>query len=149
MNLHFEDRQKLRGLAQPVEPARDLWPRISARIESQPRTSQRRLHWMALAASIIGVAVLAGVIGIRAMQGGHAPVAAAHPGALIAASGQTGKHWKPVDPRLRGAAVELRAAQGELKQALAIAPHADYLQQLLERTERQQSHLQRLEHEAG
>ncbi len=149
MNLHFEDRQKLRGLAQPVEPARDLWPQIATRIGSRPRASQRRLHWLALAASVAGVAVLAGVIGIRAMQGGHAPAAAAHPDALIAASSRPSNHWKPTDPRLRGAAVELRAAQGELKQALAIAPHADYLQQLLERTERQQSHLQRLEHEAG
>ncbi|MGH8211618.1 MAG: hypothetical protein ACREPP_00120 [Rhodanobacteraceae bacterium] len=149
MNLHFEDRRKLRALAQPVEPARDLWPQISARIESQPHASRRRFHWLALAASVAGVAVLAGVIGIRAMQGARATMAAAHPESFIAASDRTGNHWKPADPRLRGAAVELRAAQGELKQALAIAPRADYLQQLLERTERQQSHLQRLEHEAG
>jgi hypothetical protein len=147
MNLHFEDRQKLRALAQPTEPSRDLWPQIAVRIESRTRTP-RPFQWLALAASVAGVTILAGVIGIRAMQNGHAP-APGHSRALIATTGRTGSHWRPADPRLRGAAVELRAAQGELKQALAIAPHADYLQQLLERTERQQSHLQRLEHEAG
>ncbi|HEY3520467.1 MAG TPA: hypothetical protein VGK80_05435 [Rhodanobacteraceae bacterium] len=148
MNLHFEDRQKLRALSQPVEPSRDLWPQVAARIESRPR-APRPFHWLALAASVAGVAILAGVIGLRAMQARNPPAPAAHTDAFVAANVRTGNHWKPADPRLRGAAVELRAAQGELKQALAIAPHADYLQQLLERTEQQQSHLQRLEHEAG
>ncbi|HJU07898.1 MAG TPA: hypothetical protein VJ727_05380 [Rhodanobacteraceae bacterium] len=149
MNLHFEDRQKLRALSQPVEPARDLWPQIAARIESQPRASRQRFQWFAMAASFAGVAVLAGVIGTRMMHADRAPVSAVQSNAFIAANDAPGGRWKPADPRLRGAAVELHAAQGELKQALAIAPHADYLQQLLERTERQQSHLQRLEHEAG
>ncbi len=149
MNLHFEDRQKLRALAQPVQPARDLWPQIAARIESQPRGSHRRFRWFAMAASFAGVAVLAGVIGTRMMHADRTPVSAAQSNAFIAANDAPGARWAPADPRLRGAAVELHAAQGELKQALAIAPHADYLQQLLERTERQQSHLQRLEHEAG
>ena len=149
MNLHFEDRQKLRALAQPVEPARDLWPQIAGRIQAQPRMSRRRLQWFAMAASLAAVAILAGVFGTRLMQAGRAPSSVAHSNAFVAASDQSGNRWKPADPRLRGAAVELRAAQGELKQALAIAPHADYLQQLLQRTERQQSRLQRLEHEAG
>jgi hypothetical protein len=148
MNLHFEDRQKLRALSRTVEPARDLWPQIAARIEAQPRTSHR-LQWLAMAASLAAVAVLAGVFGTRMMQAGRAPATAAHSSAFVAAADPSINHWKPADPRLRGAAVELRAAQGELKQALAIAPHADYLQQLLERTERQQSRLQRLERDAG
>ena len=149
MALHFEDRRKLRALSQPVEPARDLWPQIAARIESQSRGSRRRFLWFAMAASFAGVALLAGVIGTRMMHADRAPISAAQSNAFITPSDAPGARWKPADPRLRGAAVELRAAQGELKQALAIAPHADYLQQLLERTERQQSHLQRLEHEAG
>ena len=147
MNLHFEDRQKLRALARPVELAHDLWPQIVARIESQPRASRRRWQWLALAASLAGVAVLAGAIGIRMTT--TARTAAAHANVFAAANGASAQRWNPADPRLRGAAVELRAAQGELKQALAIAPHSDYLQQLLERTQRQQSRLQRLDREAG
>lgn len=149
MNLHLEDRQKLRALMRPVEPRHDLWPQIAARIESTPRAPRHRVRWLALAASLAAVTVLAGAIGIRMLHVERPNAPASHAGAFVAASDRSGKRWTPANPRLRGAAVELRAAQGELKQALAIAPHADYLQQLLERTERQQSRLQRLERDAG
>jgi hypothetical protein len=149
MNLHFEDRQKLRGLLRPVEPRRDLWPLIAARIESEPHAPHRHFRRLALAASFACVAVLSGAIGIWMLHVAHPRSPATHANAYVAASNASGKRWSPADPRLRGAAVELRAAQGELKQALAIAPHADYLQQLLERTQLQQSRLQRLERNAG
>jgi len=145
MNLHFEDRRKLRALARPAEPQHDLWPQIAARVASEPRASRRNFRWLAFVASLACVAVLAGALGIRMLHADRAQTTAVDPDAFAA----NGADWKPVDPHLRGAAVELRAAQGELKQALAIAPHADYLQQLLQRTERQQARLQRLEHEAG
>jgi len=144
MNLHLEDRQKLRALAQPVEPQRDLWPAIAARVEAQ-RMPRRRMQWLALAASLACVAVLAGVIGIRML---HSTPTATTP-ARIAAAANVAPHWKPNDPRLRGAAVELHAAQGELKQALAIAPNSPYLERLLQSTEHQQSRLRRLETDAG
>jgi len=144
MNLHLEDRQKLRALAQPVEPQRDLWPAIAARIEAQ-RTPRRRMQWLAMAAAFACVAVIVGTIGIRMA---HSP-SSATTSAQIAAAGNTAPHWKPNDPRLRGAAVELHAAQGELKQALAIAPNSAYLERLLQSTETQQSRLRRLETDAG
>jgi len=144
MNLHLEDRQKLRALAQPAEPQRDLWPAIAARVEAQ-RAPRRRMQWLALAASLACVAVLAGGIGIRML---HSTPPATTP-ARIAAAANTTPHWKPNDPRLRGAAVELHAAQGELKQALAIAPNSAYLERLLQSTEHQQSRLRRLETDAG
>lgn len=145
MNLHFEDRQKLRALAQPVEPQRDLWPAIAARIETQSRAPHRRMQWLALAASFACAAVIVGVVGIRAL---HSPQPATSP-AQIAAAANPPARWKPSDPRLRGAAVELSAAQGELQQALAIAPHSEYLQRLLQNTEHQQSRLRRLDVGAG
>ncbi|HET6905967.1 MAG TPA: hypothetical protein VFH52_03345 [Rhodanobacteraceae bacterium] len=144
MNLHFEDRQKLRALAQPVEPQRDLWPAIAARIETRSRTPRRRMQWLAVAASFACAAVIIGAIGVRAL---HSPQAASP--AQIAAAANTPVRWKPSDPRLRGAAVELRAAQGELQQALAIAPNSPYLQRLLQNTEHQQSRLRRLDVSAG
>ncbi|HET9835392.1 MAG TPA: hypothetical protein VFP88_03480 [Rhodanobacteraceae bacterium] len=145
MNLHFEDRQKLRALAQPVEPQRDLWPAIAARIQKQSRTPHRRMRWLTMAASFACAAVIVGVIGIRAL---HSPQPATS-AARIAAAASTTARWKPNDLRLRGAAVELRSAQGELQQALAIAPHSEYLQRLLQSTERQQSRLRSLEINAG
>ncbi|HEX7129952.1 MAG TPA: hypothetical protein VF217_07750 [Rhodanobacteraceae bacterium] len=145
MNLHFEDRQKLRALAQPVEPRRDLWPAIAARIEMQSRAPQRRVRWLAVAASLACAAVIAGAIGIRAL---HSPQPADTP-AQVAAAANTPARWKPGDPRLRGAAVELHAAQVELQQALAIAPHSPYLQRLMQSTEHQQSRLRRLDIGAG
>lgn len=145
MNLHFEDRRKLRTLAQPVEPQRDLWPAIAARIQTQGRAPRRRVQWFAAAASLACAAVIVGAIGIRAL---HSPHPATSP-AQIAAAPNTPARWKPDDPRLRGAAVELHAAQGELQQALAIAPHSEYLQRLLQNTENQQSRLRRLDINAG
>jgi hypothetical protein len=145
MTLHFEDRQKLRALAQPVEPQRDLWPAIAARIEAQARAPRRRMQWLAVAASLACAAVIAGAIGTRALR---SPPRANSP-AQIAAAANIPVRWKPSDPRLRGAAVELRAAQGELQQALAIAPNSPYLQRLLQNTEHQQSRLRRLEVGAG
>lgn len=145
MNLHFEDRQRLHALAQSVQPQRDLWPAIAARIETQSRTPRRRMQWLAIAASFACAAVIVGVIGERTL---HSSQPATSP-AQIAAAAKTSARWKPNDPRLRGAAVELRAAQGELQQALAIAPNSPYLQRLLQDTENQQSRLRRLETNAG
>lgn len=106
------------------------------------------MRWLALAASVAGVAVLAGIIGIRLVHDRPMQSTTFHSTAPLADVHAAGG-WKPADPRLRGAAIELRAAQGELQQAMAMAPHADYLQQLLQHTERQQSRLQRLERDAG
>lgn len=145
MTLHFEDRQKLRALAQPVEPQRDLWPTIAAHIETQARAPRRRMRWLAMAASLACAAVIVGALGIRAL---HSPRPATSP-ARIAAAASAAPRWKPSDPRLRGAAVELHAARGELQQALAIAPHSPYLQRLLQNTDHQQSRLRRLDVGAG
>ncbi|HEX6614298.1 MAG TPA: hypothetical protein VF022_10575 [Rhodanobacteraceae bacterium] len=145
MNLHFEDRQKLRALTQPVEPRRDLWPAIAARIETQSRAPHRRMRWLAMAASFAFAVVIAGALGIRALHSPHPATSQVR----IAAATNTAARWKPNDPRLRGAAVELHAAREELQQALAIAPHSPYLQRLMQSTERQQSRLRRLDIGAG
>jgi len=151
MNLHFEDRQKLRALAQPVEPRHDLWTEIAARIEREVPAPRRHFRWLALAASLACVAVLSGVIGVRLLHSNTAAHIAGQPGTItqLAANAGTTARWRPGDPRLRGAAIELRAAQGELRQALAIAPHSEYLQQLLDRTEHQQMRLRHLDLGAG
>lgn len=151
----FEWRRQLRGLRQPQIPPRDLWPSIEAALTraeqdhespkeapvSAPPRVRRLTHWLAgtaVAASLL----LAGNAAWRARQ---APVAA--PTTSMSAVSPT--RWKPSDPRLAGAAIELDAAQMELKLALEQAPDSPVLQRLLDRTEMQQTKLRRLANQAG
>jgi uncharacterized protein HemY len=57
--------------------------------------------------------------------------------------------WKPNDPRLAGAALELDAARMELQQAMQQAPDSPALQRLLQQTHAQQNYLRELEKQAG
>jgi anti-sigma-K factor RskA len=146
----FEWRRQLRELRQPQSPQHDLWARIDAALdatalnatESTParRTMApaRRLPWLLMAASVAAVVILAGGLVWRLHQ-----ATMISPTAIAVAS------WKPADPRLAGAAVELGAAQIELKQAMQQAPDSAALQRLLNLTEQQQSRLRQFEHQAG
>jgi hypothetical protein len=67
----------------------------------------------------------------------------------IAHAGRTPASWKPADPRLAGAAIELDAARMELQLAIRQAPNSPALQRLLDRTELQQTQLRQLANQAG
>lgn len=143
----FEWRQQMRQLRQPVRPSAQLWQRIDAALDA-PATAttspvRRRpgQRWL-LAASLAGLIVLAGGLAWRLQQ-------AAPAGPVVAEAPTPAKAWKPTDPRLSGAAIELNAAQIELSQAMQQAPHSAALQRLLARTEQQQSQLRQMEREAG
>jgi hypothetical protein len=134
----FEYLRQMRSLRTPVPPSRDLWGAIDQRLDETPAARSRHL-WtrrVALAAAIFGVAIFSGSIAVRLATPEHAAVA-------------VGGHWKPVDPRLTGAAVELEAAHGELTQALHDAPDSPALRRILNRTQRQQERLRQLERQAG
>lgn len=148
----FAWRRQLRDLRQPLSPPDDLWAAIDARLDelaplqvappaarAEPPSvrRRRRLAAVGLAASI----VLSAAVGWHWLR----PAAALMP--VISAA--TFAHWKPADPRLAGATIELDAARMELQQALQQAPHSAALQRLLVRTERQQARLHRLGREAG
>jgi hypothetical protein len=146
----FEWRRQLRDLQQPVVPRDDLWSRIDAAIDapeaagsvSRRSGAARRQAFHApvwlLVASFIGITLLAVGLGLQqSRQPIQPPVVAsapAHPGL-----------WKPEDPRLAGAAVELNAARMELRQAIQQSPDSNGLQRLLLRTEQQQSRLRHLD----
>jgi anti-sigma-K factor RskA len=144
----FEWRRQLRELRQPQSPQHDLWARIDTALdaaaldESTPahntRAPSRRHSWLLMAASLAAVVLLAGGLAWRLHQ-----TTLARPTAVAVLS------WKPADPRLAGAAVELGAAQIELKQAMQQAPDSAALQRLLNLTEQQQSRLRQFEHQAG
>ena len=136
----FEWHRQLRELREPTEPERDLWPAIAAALDNtgaprarvarvQPSRRPRWLWGTALAASL----ALAGGVGWHVLR---TPAGATN--------SVTTSTWKPADPRLAGAAIELDAARMELELAIRQAPDSAALQRLLRRTERQQAQLRQL-----
>jgi len=136
----LEYLRQMRSLNQPVAPRRDLWASIDARLDEAPVAAAprhgRARPWL-MAAAIAGVAVLGGGIGLHLI----APTG----GDSVAST----TRWKPSDPRLSGAAVELDAARMELTQAMQDSPDSAALQRLLLRTERQRDRLRTFEKQAG
>jgi hypothetical protein len=141
----FEWRRQMLELRQPVRPSAQLWQRIDAALDAPVAAAtppRRRVPRWLLAASVAGLVLLAGGLAWRLREG--VPVSP-----TVAEAPTQSKLWKPTDPRLSGAAVELNAAQTELSQAMQQAPHSAALQRLLARTELQQSQLRQMEREAG
>lgn len=141
----FEWRRQLRELRQPQAPRRDLWADIersldrTAATEAAPRrAAATRTTWL-FAAGLAAVTMLA--VGLMRMAPAAAPATSADLASVPV--------WKPDDPRLAGAAIELTAAQYELRQAIQQSPNSAALQRLLDRTEQQESRLRQLGHDAG
>ncbi|GLQ88116.1 hypothetical protein [Dyella flagellata] len=148
----FEWLRQMRELNQPVAPRSDLWSRIEAALDdtasqdvavsARPAPTRHVSRW-AMAASIAAVVVLACGVVWRM----HAiPQSATQVATTMHAENLP---WKPSDPRLAGAALELDAARMELQQAIQQAPDSPALQRLLQRTHAQQNHLRELEKQAG
>jgi hypothetical protein len=147
----FEWLRQMRDLNQPVAPRNDLWTRIDAALDEKTASPEvparapraRHRHVWTLAASFAAVVVLAGGIVWRM----HVTPQTASP---VATSNSTDNvPWKPSDPRLAGAALELGAARMELQQAMQQAPDSPALQRLLQQTDALQNHLRELEKQAG
>lgn len=141
----FEWRRQMRELRQPQTPRGDLWAAIDAALDdtgtSAPQHhATRRRHWL-LAGGMAASLLLVGGIGWHRLQ-----TPALTP---VANQAKSPASWKPSDPRLAGAAVELDAARMELQLAIRQAPDSPALQRLLDRTELQQSQLRQLAHQAG
>ncbi|GAB2586807.1 hypothetical protein ISP15_11510 [Dyella jejuensis] len=149
----FEWLRQMRELQQPVTPRNELWTRIDAALDQvSPANSvtplpgkhaRQRQAW-ALAASLAAVVVLAcGVVWQMRSRPQTTPAVASN-------TTLTGKMpWKPSDPRLAGAAIELDAARMELQQAMQQAPDSSALQRLLQQTDAQQNRLRELDKQAG
>ena len=141
----LEWHRQLRDLRQPQLPPRDLWPSIDAALDRAGASSgevsrppQRR--WLAaasLAASVLLVAAIAWQLW---------PAQHVREGARSDAAAPS---WKPSDPRLTGAAIELSTARMELQQALQQAPDSPALRRLLVRTQQQQAQWQARMRDAG
>ncbi|HEX7815640.1 hypothetical protein [Dyella sp.] len=149
----FEWHRQMRTLREPVAPQRDLWTQIDAALDaarpeaSTPSARRRPRAWL-LAASVAGLALLAGGLAFQwQREQAQVPTTVANTTPSSTPSDVT--RWKPNDPRLAGAAVELDAAQMELRQALKQAPDSVALQRLLDRTEQQQAQLRHMENQAS
>ncbi|MEO7053244.1 MAG: hypothetical protein ABI128_16415 [Rhodanobacter sp.] len=136
----FEWRRQLRELRQPEMPQRNLWPAIETALnhaEVEPAGSiqlqpARRSRWLLAAALAASLALACSV----AWQRWQPPAGETNTA--------TTPVWKPADPRLAGAAIELDAARMELELAIQQAPDSAALQRLLRRTEQQQTQLRHL-----
>jgi hypothetical protein len=144
----FEWLRQTRALREPVSPRRDLWSDIDAALDATTTTTAPVAHraahrvqrWL-IAASFAGLSLFAGSLAVHLRE---RPLTSA-----ANASSSNAERWRPNDPRLAGAAVELDAASMELRQAMEQAPNSPALQRLLYRTQKQQSQLRQMEHQAG
>ncbi len=141
----FEWLKQTRALRQPVDPPHDLWPAIAARIDTPTRSATTRtprlLPW-AMAATLAAFSMLAGVLAWQ-QRVSPTPPAVAHvaPAAI--------KPWKPRDPHLVGAAIELNIARKQLLRAIHQAPNDVYLRHMLAHANKQVRRLQQLPYRAG
>ncbi len=147
----FEWRRQLRDLRQPLTPRRDLWTSIDAALDVAERVDTAAMPARLPAGNPWRRLIAAGLAASLLLVGGtlvwHQLQLRAPASATFASS--TPARWKPADPRLAGAAIELDAARMELQLAIQQAPHSAALQRLLERTEQQQNHLRQLASSAG
>jgi hypothetical protein len=131
MNSEFQWRSEMRKLDTPVQPQRDLWPNILARITAAPR---RRARWpLFAAAATVLVALGAGTLAWRVYEPAPQP---------LDASARTALDWaQPNNPTLAAAAQDLDGASAQLQQALEQRPDAVFLVGLLNRTNGQRMRL--------
>jgi hypothetical protein len=105
------------------------------------RRAWRQPHNWLIAAGFVGLSLFAGSLAVQLRDRTLANA--------TASTTPDVSRWRPNDPRLAGAAVELDAANMELRQAIEQAPDSPALQRLLMRTQKQQSQLRQMEHQAG
>lgn len=158
----FELRQRLRALRRDVEPPRDLWPAIAARLGTAqaapvPAPRRRAGAWPEALAAMLVLALGAGTLLLREAPAPAASVAAdATPWALReaqaidlsyqAALGSAGPGLKERRPReLAAAETELDAAQAAIEHALRENPGSTHLLKLLQQTHDQRLRLYRRE----
>ena len=138
MNNEFEWRNQMRKLGDPVEPARDLWPAVAARIATQRQQRSRfpRIG-MAIAASLL-IAFAASLVAQRTQQHRSAVAEDSYEDAIP----RPALDWaQPNNPALAAAAQDLDGASSQLQQALEQNPDAVFLVGMLNRTNGQRMRL--------
>ena len=128
----FGWRSGMKALGGAVEPARDLWPDVAARLAPPARATRRRWLPLAAAAALL-LAVGAGVIGWQLYSA---------PPFVGTDTNLTAFDWaQPKNPKLAAAAQDLDNASAQLQTALEQHPDAVFLVGLLNRTNGQRMRL--------
>jgi hypothetical protein len=168
MNNEFQWRNEMRKLGGAVEPARDLWPSIAARVAAEPAdvsaafSRRRQMVWLAVAATVL-IAVGSTLTAYRWQRAAtplpvpaNATAAAAPTAAATAAVAESSERpstaldWAvPADPQLAATAQNLDNASAQLQDALERRPDAVFLVGLLNRTNAQRLRLMRKSPYAG
>ena len=143
----FQWRNQMRKLDETVEPARDLWPDIAARIAQHPRAASRR-DWRRGFTAIAATLVVASAAGLLAYRLDRSRVGSVPAPAAIAAANDatplTALDWAvPADPKLATVAQGLDKASADLQAALEARPDAVFLVSMLNRTNAQRMRLLR------
>jgi len=142
----LEYRRLLKTLPHAIEPDRDLWQGIDARLDIRAEKSPRRRHSLfpfAAAAGFVALAITTGwMMLVRAPMQTESVVAkhatplleearalhAEFTAALVAGTGnQFATLREQADPRFIAAWIELDAAESELNAALATQPDARFI----------------------
>ena len=148
----FQWRRQMRDLSGPLQPQRDLWLHIAARIQAEaaaapaPRPASRRWLLPFAAAASVALAVLVAALSHNPVVPPALPQASVKtdPAAALAQLDQQFKQVRTQDPRLAAAAVELDAAADEIRQMLQQQPDAVFLVGLLNRTNERRLKLARM-----
>jgi hypothetical protein len=145
----FQWRSEMRKLGGDVEPARDLWPNIAARIAAAPaatRRSRMRVAF-AIAATLVLAAGTMLVVQRAGLQGPTSLVSrlTSHGDVPVSQPMPTAMDWtaRPADAKLAAAARDLDDASAQLQEALEQHPDAVFLVGLLNRANGQRMRLLR------
>jgi len=140
----FEWRSEMRKLGGAIEPARDLWPTIEARIAALPNRRSRRPFIFSVAAALL-VACGAAVFAWR-LHTATPVVSPAVASATVTNVPNKHKHAQadlaqPAHPVLAAASLDLDDASADIQEALEQRPDAVFLVGLLNRTNGQRMRL--------
>jgi hypothetical protein len=153
----LEYRRALRAMPREIEPARDLWPAIEARLRAQSVPPRRRPAWL-LPALAAGVAAATLAITLQLLPAARSPrdVAAAPAwsvreadlikadlDAALVSAGAPGiaEYTRAPGLALSASLRELDSAQAELDQALRLNPDSTFLLDRMRRVQQQKARL--------
>ena len=153
----LEYRRALKAMSREIEPGRDLWPAIEARLRAQSLPLRRRPRWLA-PALVAGIAAAALATVSRLLPVAEQPldlaatqawslreadlIKADLDAALVSAGApEVAEYTRAPGLALSASLKELDSAQAELDQALRLNPDSTFLLDRMRRVQQQKARL--------